>query len=200
MRTSRTATTRTSTTRDRALRAAVDEVAEHGVHGLTHARVDARAGLPKGSTSNSFRTRAALVAGLVAHIAEGERADAGGSGAPERTDDPPADVTTPEQLVDLLCALIETETGPHAGRTRARLALSLEVAGDPDLAAPLHRQRAAFVTWTATLLRQVGAADPEAAARTVLACGNGLVFQRLTVDPEVEVRPVVERCVRACLA
>ncbi|MGW4580354.1 TetR/AcrR family transcriptional regulator [Rhodococcus aetherivorans] len=46
-----------------------------GVRALTHARVDTRAGLPPGSTSNWFRTRRALLGGIVDWIAERERAD-----------------------------------------------------------------------------------------------------------------------------
>ena len=178
-------------TRTRALDAALTVVAENGIRALTHARVDERAGLPKGSTSNWFRTRAALVAGLVAFIAEGERADAANL--------PQLRVTTPEDLVDLLCALIETETGPEAPRTRVRMALSLEAAHDTELLAPLIRQRAIFLQWTASLLRDVGARHPDESARTLLACGNGLVFHRLTVDPEAQIRPVIERAVRACM-
>ena len=47
------------------MNAAVELVGGQGIRALTHARVDAQAGLPLGSTSNHFRTRAALVAGLV---------------------------------------------------------------------------------------------------------------------------------------
>ena len=94
---------------------------------------------------------------------------------------------------------METGSGPQAFRTRVRLALSLEAAHDVELLAPLLQQRVAFVEWTTQLLNQVGARQPEQAARTLLACGNGLLFHRLTVDPDVEIRPIVERCVRACL-
>jgi DNA-binding transcriptional regulator YbjK len=178
-------------TRTRALDAALAVVAENGIRALTHARVDERAGLPKGSTSNWFRTRAALIGGLVAFIAEGERADAANLSRPH--------VQTPDDLIDLFCGLVETETGPEASRTRARLALSLEAAHDTELLAPLIRQRAIFTDWTAGLLRDVGARHPDEAARTLLAGGNGLVFHRLTVDPEAEIRPVIERAVRACM-
>lgn len=177
-----------ASTRDRALRAAVEEVGEHGIRALTHARVDARAGLPKGSTSNWFRTRAALLAGVVEHLADEERAIA-----------PTRDVTTADDLVEVVCTMIETASGPDAARTRVRLALSLEAAHNPDLLGPLQAQRAAFVVWAADLLRQVGALHPQQAARTLLACGNGLLFHKLTVEPGAEIRPVIERCVHACL-
>jgi DNA-binding transcriptional regulator YbjK len=177
-----------ASTKDRALRAAVEEVGEHGIRALTHARVDARAGLPKGSTSNWFRTRAALLAGVIEHLAEEERAIV-----------PTRDVTTPDDLVELVCTLIETASGPQVARTRVRLALSLEAAHNPDLLVPLQVQRAAFVEWTADLLERVGAHHPQQAARTLLACGNGLLFHKLTVEPGAEIRPVIERCVQACL-
>ncbi|WP_396643391.1 TetR/AcrR family transcriptional regulator [Microbacterium sp.] len=180
-----------ASTRDRAVAAALALVGEQGIRALTHARVDARAGLPRGSTSNWFRTRAALVTGLITSIAEAERADAaGGSSSRPRT---------PEDLIDMFCLFVETETGAAATRTRVRLALALEAAHDTALIAPLIRQRAIFVQWTAELLRGVGARRPEEAARTLLACGNGLTFHRLTVDPDAEIRPVIERAVRACL-
>ncbi len=180
------------TKKERALRAAVDEVGDHGIRALTHARVDARAGLPKGSTSNWFRTRAALLAGLIEHIADAERADAPIA--------PTGDTTTTERdVVDVVCSLIETASGTQAARTRVRLALSLEAAHDAELLAPLLRQRAVMVEWMATLLRQAGTQDADEAARTLLACGNGLLFHRLTVDPDAEIRPAVARCVRACL-
>jgi len=166
-------------------------VAENGIRALTHARVDERAGLPKGSTSNWFRTRTALIAGLVAFVAEGERADAASLSPPR--------MQTPEDLIDLFCRFVEIETGPEASRTRARLALSLEAAHDAELLAPLIRQRAIFRDWTAGLLRDVGARHPDEAARTLLASGNGLVFHRLTVEPDAEIRPVIERAVRACM-
>jgi DNA-binding transcriptional regulator YbjK len=180
------------TTRNRALESAVELVGEQGIRALTHARIDARAGLPKGSTSNWFRTRAALLGGLILFIAESERAESQ-SIATVR-------VTTPTQLVDLLSDLVRMQTTERAARTRVRFALFLEAAHDPDLLAPLLAQRAAFVDWSAAMLRDVGAQHPEEAARTLLACGNGLVFHLLTVDPDAEVRSTLERAVRACLA
>jgi DNA-binding transcriptional regulator YbjK len=69
-------------TRERALEAAVGLLGAEGVRALTHARVDERAGLPPGSTSNWFRTRRALLGGVVDWLAERERADFDPSGLP----------------------------------------------------------------------------------------------------------------------
>lgn len=45
-------------------------LAEQGARGLTHRAVDREAGVPTGTTSNYFRSRDALVAGLVERIGE----------------------------------------------------------------------------------------------------------------------------------
>ncbi|GAA0036141.1 MULTISPECIES: TetR/AcrR family transcriptional regulator [Brevibacterium] len=49
---------------------AIAVVAEQGVRGLTHRAVDAMAELPVGSTSNVYRTRDALVTGILERIGE----------------------------------------------------------------------------------------------------------------------------------
>ena len=48
---------------------AIRIVAEQGMRGLTHRAVDREAGLPEGSTSAYFRTRKALIEGLVERLA-----------------------------------------------------------------------------------------------------------------------------------
>ena len=50
-------------------------LAEQGMRGLTHRAVDAAAGLPPGSTSYYFRSRAALVAGCVQRLLERDLAE-----------------------------------------------------------------------------------------------------------------------------
>ncbi len=180
-----------STTRSRALDAAIALVGAQGIRALTHARVDERAGLPRGSTSNWFRTREALVAGVITAIAEAERADLGGAGAA------PGDEAG---LIDALCAMIAAETGPYAARSRARYALFLEAASEPALLEPLLAQRRIFAQWMRDLLSRIGAADADDAARAAMAGLEGLVLHRLTVDPAAGIRPVVTRIVRGALA
>ena len=121
-------------------------------------------------------------------IAERERADADPSALP--------DLTAPAQLADLLARMLEAQSGPLAARTRARYALFLEIGADEELAAPLRRQRAAFETWTERITADVGIPDPVPAARALMALCDGLLLHRLTVDPSLEVRPVLERAVR----
>ena len=157
-------------TRQRALEAAVELLGANGVRALTHARVDERAGLPPGSTSNWFRTRRALLAGVVDWIAEHERTDFDPAAMPA--------ITGLDGLIEGLCAMAKVQTGPFAARTRARYALFLELAGDPELGEPLRRQRREFERWTelvadprghAAELREMGMENPRAAMATRVA-------------------------------
>ena len=178
-------------TRDRALEAAVRLVGAHGVRALTHGRVDAEAGLPKGSTSNWFRTREALVSGVLVWIAEQERAALSAAMAPART---------PDEVVDVLCGMIRDATGPHATRTRARYALFLEVTATPGIAPSMRAQRSLFEEWTRDLLTALGAPDPALAARTLLALAAGLIVNRLTVAPDTPLREPLALAMRGALA
>ena len=43
----------------------------------------------------------------------------------------------------------------------------------------------------------VGIADPVPATRALMALADGLLLHRLTVDPDLDMRPAIERAVRA---
>lgn len=176
--------------RERALEAAVDLLGSSGLRALTHARIDARAGLPRGSTSNYFRTRAALLAAVVGWVAQHELAELHLDAAPLDADG----------LVDALTAAIEVQTGAHRVRTMARYVLFLESAHDADLRAPLDANRRLFEAVATQALVDLGAPDPVTAARTLMACGEGLALHRMTVDAGAEVRAVVARVVAGVLA
>lgn len=180
-----------TSTRDRALTAAVRLVGRDGIRSLTHARVDAAAGIPRGSTSNYFRTRAALVAGVIEHIARDERESLDSAIAPAHSHD---------EVADALSRVVAELTGPHAERTRARYALSLEMSGDPDVQAPLRAQRGRFEEWTREVLTNLGAEHPETAAKALLAFCGGLILHRLTVDPDAPLRPTIDAAVRVSVA
>ncbi len=176
-------------TRERALEAAVELLGAEGVRALSHARVDERAGLPTGSTSNWFRTRRALLSGIVDWIAERERADFDVAAMPA--------ITELDELIEGLCAMTELQTGPFAARTRARYALFLELADDPELGEPLRRQRREFERWTERIMIAIGITDPVPATRALMALADGLLLHRLTVDPALDMRPAIERAARA---
>lgn len=176
-----------SSTRRRALDAAVTLIGTEGIRALTHGRVDAAASLPPGSTSNYFRTRAALVAGVTEWIARQELGDAG---VPE--------IRSRDELVGALTRMIEVQSGPLAARTRARYALFLEA--DEDAVRPLREQRLGIEAWVRGILTTLGG---EAAARQtafLMAAGDGLLLHRITVDPGAPIEAVIARAVDAALA
>lgn len=177
-----------SSTRRRALDAAVNLVGTEGIRALTHGRVDAAAGLAPGSTSNHFRTRAALLAGVIDWIAESERAEGGF----------PALVTTEQALTEMLAQVLQLESGTRAARTRARYALFLE-AVDDEAVAPLRRQRRIFEDWIRSLLATIG--GPEAAQRAplLMAACDGLLLHRITVDPDSPAEASVALAVAAAV-
>ena len=181
-----------SATRERALDAAVELIGSQGIRALTHARVDARAGLPLGSTSNHFRSRGALLAGVSAWITDQETRDLGAA-----LGEPFHDI---DGFVEVFSTVIELLTGPYAVRTRARYALFLEAASDRALFAPLHAQREGIAAWTRALLVQLGAKHPDTALHAFMAFGDGIILHRLSVDPDAPVRESVAVAVRGCLA
>lgn len=177
--------------RERALDAAIELLGTRGLRALTHTRVDDHAGLPRGSTSNYFRTRAALLEGVVTWVTEQELADA----APDF--DPSA--ASADDLVDFLCALITVQTEVFRSRTIARYVLFLEGANHESLRAPLVQNRQRFEQWTQSILTTMGAASPVAATKALMACSDGLVLHRITVDPDAQLRPAIALAVYGCL-
>lgn len=159
-----------------------------GLRALTHARVDAAAGVPKGSASNYFRTRAALMAGVVEYIVDQEMA---GQDAPEALPD------TVEGLVGLLAGMVEQLTSTFRVRTTARYVLFLEGSHDAAVQGPLLAGRARFRALAEAGMAAVGAADPAAAATAVMAMGEGLIIHRIAVDPDAPVRAAIDGVVRA---
>lgn len=181
-----------SLTRTRAADAALTLLGTQGPHALTHGRVDAAAGLPKGSASNHFRTRAALVRGVVERLEERDREiwatlyD--------------ASLADEEHLADALAGFVRAATTDHRVLTTARYALALESAHHPEVRASLARGAEALHRWTSRIARDLGADDPEAATRTLTAYVDGLIMRALTRPDVAEPRAQVLRVVRACLA
>lgn len=176
-------------TRERALSAAVSLLAEGGLRSLTHGRVDDRAGLPKGSTSNFFRTRAALVIGVMDWIIGIEAPRVTGAALPRSADD----------LVDALNGLFEVTTGPSRELTTARLVLFTEAVHNRAIRDAANNGRASLEALVIPVFRDLGAPDPEVSAATVMACLEGLIFHRITRGDERDQRPVIELTVRAAL-
>ena len=177
-------------TRARILDAAVELLGTQGLKALTHIRVDVVAGVPKGSTSNYFRTRAALFTGVVEWLAELDLADL------LRPPSPPADVGA---FVALLAHAVETATTASRTRTIARYVLFLEGTHNDDVGRPLLAGRAHFRSFVETTMERLGATDPVAAATALTAVGDGMIIHRVTVDPDADVLAPINAVVRAFL-
>ena len=127
-------------TKLRVLEAAVELLGTEGLRALTHARIDAQAGVPKGSTSNYFRTRAQLLIGVSDWIGEHDLASA---------DDIATAPDTAADLVEGLSIGIEMLTGPHRIVTAARLTLFMEANHNPEIRAAVSQTR--FI-WRSTVI------------------------------------------------
>ena len=89
-------------------------LAHRGFRALAHTRVDERAGLPKGSTSNYFRTDQALLSGIVDTLEELDTLAAGAA----------FPLASGEEVVEAICRLFDYMTRVNRITTTARLVLS----------------------------------------------------------------------------
>ena len=117
--------------------AAIELLAEHGAKGLSHLKVDARAGVPDGTTSFYFRTRSALLRAVAERMAELDLA-ALQSVADRAGLDDGASASTLATLV------IQSGEEPQLSRTKARYELTMQATRDPAIAATLQRATDAF--------------------------------------------------------
>ena len=178
------------TQRERALDAAISLLGTEGLRALTHRRIDQKAQLPPGSTSNYFRTRDALLTGVADSILERELTGAGPAFAPSNA----------EEFLDGLVALIVRTTGDQRTLTTARLVLFMEASHHPVLRDALWRGRAAIAAALEPVLRSLGASDPHSAAAALMACSEGLILHRIARHDDSDIRPVLELVVAAALA
>jgi DNA-binding transcriptional regulator YbjK len=177
------------TSRERAVAAAIELLGTEGVRALTHGRVDERAGLPKGSTSNYFRTRAALFEGVVDAMLASESPAVGHALAPR----------TADELIDALVDLFGLLTGPQRVQTAARLALLVEAGHDEALRAALARGRAAMRQLVRPAFIALGAPDPDLATQALATTFEGMFLHAVAQHGELDPRRVLELVVRAAL-
>ncbi|MEU3726512.1 TetR family transcriptional regulator [Streptomyces sp. NPDC031705] len=147
---------------------AIALVASGGLRSLTHRAVDGAAGLPAGSTSYYFRTRAALIGACYRRLAEASLTD-----APAQA---PADRDAAARLFgDLLHRWLTVDRE----RQLARFELSLEAARNPELEPELREAGLAVRARAAAVLAALGAGDPHASAELLAAWTDGLLYDRL---------------------
>jgi DNA-binding transcriptional regulator YbjK len=155
--------------------AAIEVLAEHGSRGLTHGQVDRYSGLPDGTTSYYFRTRAALLRGVGKRVAEIDVTNL------QSVIDEPLDPLSPFAHLARL-TMIQAD-GPGLMLNRARHELLLGAARDPDLAATSQTfvARINAMTQDAIAHLQPGTGDPELLAAQTAAVTTFIagVFTRL---------------------
>lgn len=178
-----------ATTRDRIVAAAIELLGTEGLRSLTHRRVDERAALPEGSTSNHFRTRAALLEGVIDGIVAGEMAEV-------RSALHPADA---DSLIEAVAGLVELVTGPQRVTTTARHVLFLEASHDAALRSRLAADRAGYAAAVQGALAHLGAPDPVAGAEALMAVSEGLILHRVARHDASDPRPAIAIAVRGAL-
>lgn len=129
--------------------AAIRLLAEEGAKGLSHLKVDRKAGVPDGTTSFYFRTRSALLRAVAERSAEldlaelqaiADNPEAGRAGA------------APSRLAQVV---IQAGAGPQLYRTRARYELTMQATRDPELAAILQQATDEFTKLHREILVQL---------------------------------------------
>ena len=177
-------------TKVQVLEAAVELLGTEGLRSLTHARVDERAGLPKGSTSNYFRTRSQLLIGVNDWITERDLAVANDiATAPH----------TAADLVEGMATGIEELTGPHRIVTAARLTLFMEANHNPEIRAAVSQTRRVMERSIVAVLARLGATDPHSTGLALMACGEGIILHRIARHDTTDPRPLLRVVVSAAL-
>lgn len=165
--------------RVRLIDAAIHQLAHEGMRGLTHRRVEHRAGVSQGLVKHHFGTLDGLIEAVLTHMVDSQiplvplvdpeaQADALASGTI-----PPAFVAQFDQIM--------AATFADRDAARARFELYLHAADRPELQAIIERAREAFIERTA---QSLPSADPKAAARMVLALIDGLLLTQLAAPSD----------------
>jgi len=168
--------------RAQVLDAAVSVLGGQGTRALTHRAVDAEGGLPAGTTSNYFRSRDALVGGILGHLLEQETAAfAALAGQPR-----PVSI---DELAARFGTLLRQLAGPARMLTLARHAIFLEAAHQEALRRELRGWSEKLWLWSGDWLAAVGSDRPVAHARLLLAFADGLLLDRLARGGDEEFAP-----------
>jgi DNA-binding transcriptional regulator YbjK len=162
--------------RDHLADAAIAILAREGGRGLTHRAVDAEAGEPSGTTSRYFRTRDALMRGVVDRVRALHFADLARA---------PRGPVEPAAVGEHLAAMVQAAVTVNRARHVAISELFLEGTRRPELRAALAETRMSQIQ----LMRDIHLAagvelSPERAARLVTAI-TGVVMLALTTPEAI---------------
>lgn len=171
------------------LDAALELVGTQGMRGLTHRAVDVAAAVPSGSTSNYFRTREALILGIVERFIAREREMATG---PDDDVDP-----SPQGVAEALGRFVHRAVGPDRAVTLARYAILVETAQNPALRPGMAPGAAQVDAWALDLVTRAGSRDPARDLGVLANYVTGLVLHELALpspdlDPVTRIRGVID--------
>jgi DNA-binding transcriptional regulator YbjK len=158
--------------------AAIGVLADLGMRGLTHRAVDTRAGLPEGTTSAYFRTRKALIEAVVRRLADLDRADLQSGLLPADAGHPAVAMNDLDAMAAGIAAVLDRWMSTARNRTLARYACLLEATHHPELRTILAHGNSSRAQARA-MLAATGAPHPEQAGDHLVACIDGLLFDRL---------------------
>src|SRR5205807_7370136 len=112
--------------------AAIQLLADDGTKGLSHLKVDAKAGVPEGTTSFYFRTRSALLRAVAERVVELDLASL-------QSVADSAGVENGSSASMLATLVIQSGEEPQLSRTKARYELTMQATRDPAVAVTLQR-------------------------------------------------------------
>ncbi len=117
--------------------AAIQLLADDGAKGLSHLKVDGRAGVPDGTTSFYFRTRSALLHAVAERMVELDLATLQTVADSVAIDDR-------SSASALAKVVLQSGEEPQLSRTRARYEMTIQATRDPAIGATLQRAVDAF--------------------------------------------------------
>jgi DNA-binding transcriptional regulator YbjK len=117
--------------------AAIQLLADDGAKGLSHLKVDGRAGVPDGTTSFYFRTRSALLHAVAERMVELDLAAL-------QTVADSVGIDDGSSASALAKVVIQSGEEPQLSRTRARYEMTIQATRDPVIGATLQRAVDAF--------------------------------------------------------
>lgn len=120
---------------------AIQLLADEGAKGLSHPKVDRRAGVPNGSTSFYFRTRSALLLATTQRLCELDLADLSAVLRPGSDEEA---VSASSGISPLAALIVRSTREPRLSRTKARFELILQANRDPALAAVFRHNMQLF--------------------------------------------------------
>ncbi|MGP9539797.1 TetR/AcrR family transcriptional regulator [Brachybacterium sp. AOP43-C2-M15] len=169
-------------------------LAADGARGLTHRAVDRAAGVPLGTASNYFRSRAALIDGLVERI--GQRLTPEPEFLRRHEGLPPTRELFAEYLRDIVRRLLRD---PHV--TIALFELRLESTRRPEVAASLRSWRREGFAADVAFHRRAGFPGGEREVALFHHAIDGLLWDRLTgpLMPQEPTDEIVDALVEGLL-